>query len=239
MTIPVDARLREALESPSGSDRLKAALDAGTYPNPGFVEALVQRCAIEPDFPVREMLTWALLRHPASLTVPRLIVEVADGVAQGRGQALHTLSKIGDPAGWAAITPELLRDPDDDVARPAWRAAVILAPDDARADVATTLATQLSRGDRAVQHSLSRAFVALGGSAAGALEDARAHTDPAVRMHAIASQRLIDEPDEGFDAALFEAERIVVLGENLPGPRRVRRNRLLRDDLGSISANSR
>ncbi len=124
--------LELALTAPDASARLQAALAAGTHPDPARVGLLVARCAVEPDFFVRDMLTWALTRHPADLTVPLLLAEVtaevsADG-AQARSQALHTLSKVGDPRGWEVVTTELLRDPDAEVARAAWRAAVVLVP---------------------------------------------------------------------------------------------------------------
>lgn len=207
-----DTQLRFALSAPSSSDRLQSALTAGTYPDPDFVDALIERCAIEPDFYVRDMLTWALVRHPAAVTVPRLVAEIAARDGQARSQALHSLSKIGDPAGWAAITPELLTSPDDEVARTAWRAAVILAPDDSRPALAATLAAQLGRGGREVQLSLSRALATLGAAADQALTDARSQPNPEVRAHALATQRQILDPDEGFDSAIYEAKRIVALG---------------------------
>lgn len=85
---------------------------------------LLSRCAVEPDFFVRDMLTWALIRFPSDITVPRLVAELQSDVAQARSQALHTLSKIKDRRTFEAITPSLLADRDDDVARSAWRAAV-------------------------------------------------------------------------------------------------------------------
>ena len=202
-------RLRDALRDPSSSVRLQAALSAGTHPDPSYINALVERCAVEPDFYVRDMLTWSLTRHPADLTVPRLVYEAGADGAQARSQALHSLSKIRDPRGWAAVTDELLRDPDDDVARTAWRAAVILVPDDRRADLAATLAAQLGRGGREVRLSLSRSLAELGDAAATALEAARTTGSPDARTHAIATERLILDPDEGFDTAMFEARRIV------------------------------
>jgi HEAT repeat protein len=216
-------RLRAALTATASSARLQAALSAGTYPDASYVDALVERCAIEPDFYVRDMLTWALTRLPAEVTVPRLIAETKSEIAQARSQALHSLSKVGDPAGWAAITDELLRDPDDSVARPAWRAAVLLVPADGRQLLAAKLATQLGRGDRDVQLSLSRALATLEDAAADALAEAAAGSGSGesggsgagalgVRIHAIATARMIDDPDEGFDSAIFEAERIVVFG---------------------------
>jgi HEAT repeat protein len=209
----MNMQLRTALNDPSSSERLQAALSAGTYPDPAYVDTLVERCAIEPDFYVRDMLTWSLTRHPASITVPRLVDEIKAHEGQARSQALHSLSKIGDPAGWAAITPELLNDVDDEVARTAWRAAVALVPDDDRAELASALATQLGRGGRDVQLSLSRALAALADVADHALTDARGHSDPDVRAHAIATERQIQDPDEGFDAAIYEARRVVALGD--------------------------
>jgi HEAT repeat protein len=204
-------RLREALSSPVSSARLQAALSAGTHPDPSYVEALVKRCAIEPDFYVRDMLTWSLTRHPASITVPRLLEESKAAGRQAKSQALHTLSKIGDPRGWAAVTRELLHDADDEVARSAWRAAVVLVPPGSEAQLAVALSTQLGRGDRDVQLSLSRALVALGDAALPVLTEAAHPSDADVRAHAIATERLSRNPDEGFDAAIFEAKRVIAL----------------------------
>lgn len=207
-----DTQLRAALAATDPSERLQAALTAGTHPDPAYIKALIEQCAIEPDFFVRDMLTWSLTRHPASITVPRLLEETRAELSQARSQALHSLSKIGDPRGWSAVTPEVLRDPDDEVARTAWRAAVALVPDEQRVALAAQLATQLGRGGRDVQLSLSRALADLGDAATPALTDARAHANPDVRAHAIATERLADDPDEGFDSAIFEAKRIVALG---------------------------
>ncbi len=206
-------RLTDALGATDASARLQAALAAGTRPRPEYVPVLIARCGVEADFSVREMLTWALVRHPASLTVPLLVSETAVAGARARAQALHTLSKIADPAGWAAITPEVLGDPDDEVARTAWRAAAILVPDGGATELAEQLATQLGRGQRDTRMSLTRSLAVLG-EAAGAAVATRAGTgiEAGVRMHAIATQRILADPDEGFDAAMFEAERIIAFG---------------------------
>jgi len=209
------SRLRAALQVSSSSERLQAALTAGTYPRDEYVEVIVERCAIERDFLVRDMMTWALTRHPASVTVPRLLAETTSPVAQARSQALHSLSKIGDPRGWTAIGPKLLADTNDEVARSAWRAAVILVPEGGEGDLATQLATQLGRGARDLQSSLTRAISSLGSQADAALESVSAHRDPVVRLHAAATRYTIDNPEEGFESALFEAERML-LTEELP-----------------------
>jgi HEAT repeat protein len=199
------------LAAPRSSDRLQAALAAGTRPDPQYVDALVERCAVEPDFFVRDMLTWALVRHPVELTVPRLVRELDRDIAQARSQALHTLSKIADRAAWPAVTPELMQDPDDEVARSAWRAAVVLVPEGGEAGLARELSSQLGRGGRDLRLSLSRALAALGDAARSPVAEAAARGGADVRAHALVTQRLLDDPDANVDAALHEARRIVAL----------------------------
>ncbi|MFF8912365.1 HEAT repeat domain-containing protein [Streptomyces sp. NPDC015032] len=205
-------RALQGLESTSSSVRMRAALAVGTAPAPGFIGKLIERCAIEPEFYVREMLTWALTRHAGSMTVPVLLGEVRSERAQARSQALHTLSKIGDRQAWPAITPALLSDADDEVARSAWRAAIVLVPEGEEHELAVVLATQLGRGERETQLSLSRALIALGEVMLPALGAATTALDPRVRAHAIATERLWRDPDAGFEFAIEEAKRIVALG---------------------------
>lgn len=203
-----------ALGSGDPSVRLRAALAIGTTPDPGSVDALVERCAVEPEFFVRDMLTWALTRHPSSTTVPRLVAELRSERAQARSQALHTLSKVGDRRAWPAITRAVLTDADDEVARSAWRAAVLLVPEGEEPALAQVLATQLGRGGRETQRSLGRALVALGEVAAPVLRAATTDPDPRVRRHAVAVERLLRDPDAGFEPDVEEAKRIVVLLAN-------------------------
>ncbi|WP_327117559.1 HEAT repeat domain-containing protein [Nocardia sp. NBC_01730] len=205
-------RLLDGLAAGNASTRLKAALAIGTHPVPGFVDVLVERCAIEPDFFVRDMLTWALTRLPSEITVPKLRAQLCSERAQARSQALHTLSKIGDQNAWPAIARSLLHDSDDEVARSAWRAAVVLVPDGEKEGLAAELATQFGRGDRDVRLSLSRALVALGDVIEPILQAAMAGHDPTMRAHASATRRLLHNPDAGFDLAVDEARRVVALG---------------------------
>ncbi|WP_207916878.1 HEAT repeat domain-containing protein [Micromonospora sp. KC723] len=205
-------RALQGLENSSPSVRLQATLAVGTTPDPRFIDKLIERCAIEPDFYVRDMLTWALTRHPSPMTVPKLVDELRSEHAQARSQALHTLSKIGDRRAWPAITRALLTDPDDEVARSAWRAAVVLVPEGEEPELAGVLATQLGRGERETQLSLSRALVALGETIEPALRAAMTDLDPRVRHHAIATGRLLRDPDAGFEYAIEEAKRVVALG---------------------------
>jgi HEAT repeat protein len=214
-TKPLDAQLIVALAAGEESTRLKAALAIGSNPEPGLLDALVARCAVEPDFYVRDMLTWALTRFPSQLTVPRLLAELRSERAQARSQALHTLSKIKDAGAWPAITQSLLRDADDEVARSAWRAAVALVPKGQEAALAEELAMQFGRGDPEVQLSLSRALVALGEEAIGpVLRKAMSSLVPTVQAHARATERLLREPEAGSEPALNAAKRRFVLGKD-------------------------
>ncbi|WP_306216041.1 HEAT repeat domain-containing protein [Actinoplanes sp. RD1] len=179
----------------TASARLQTALAAGTRADPALLDDLVARCGTEPDFFVRDMLTWALTRLPAELTVPRLRAELRSPHPQARSQALHTLSKIGDRRAWPDITPQLLRDADDEVARTAWRTAVVLVPDDERAQLAAALVTQLGRGGRDVRRSLSRALAALGDVSEPLLRRAGVGGDPGVRAHARATLVMLQDPD--------------------------------------------
>jgi HEAT repeat protein len=199
-----------ALAADDESTRLKAALAAGSNADPGLLDVLVARCAIEPDFFVRDMLTWALTRFPREATVPRLLAELRSERAQARSQALHTLSKIGDTSAWPAITRSLLRDSDDNIAQSAWRAAVVLVPEDQKTDLAEELAAQLGRGDRGTQLSLSSALISLGELLVEPLlRRALASDDPGVRAHADATERLLRDPNAGFKYAINQVKRIL------------------------------
>lgn len=192
--------VENALVGANPSVRLQAAMAMGTNPDPRYVPLLVARCAVEPDFGVREALTWALVRHSADLTVPSLVAELGSAVGQARSQALHTLSKIKDGRAWPAITGALIADPDDEVARAAWRTAVALVPPGQESALAGRLASQLGRGGRETQLSLSRAMIGLGDA-----------IGPILR-HAAATERLLDDPDAAFEPAVEAANRVVALG---------------------------
>ncbi|WP_330233051.1 HEAT repeat domain-containing protein [Nocardia sp. NBC_00508] len=208
-----DARLVDALVGADSSTRLRAALSAGMLGDPRLAEILIARCAVEPDFFVRDMLTWALCRLPAEITVPRLLEELGSDTTQARSQALHTLSKIGDRSAWPAVST-LLHDEYDEVALSAWRAAVVLVPPGKEGELAADLASAFGRGDHHVQLSLSRALAALGEPAAPVLLAAMASPDPRVRAHAEATERLRQDPDSGFTLSFEMAKRVAVTGSD-------------------------
>lgn len=206
-------RLVDALRSGDPSQRLRAVLAAGTQADPYTTNMLVAQCRVEPDFYVRDMLTWALCRRPADEVVPLLITELdsTTATAQARSQALHTLSKLGDRRAWPAVRARL-HDVDDDVARSAWRAAVVVVPPDETVSLAAELVGELGRGDGATKRSLSRAFVALAEPGHTALGDTHTHPNPEARAHAAATATLFAAPDADFAFSLDVAARVAATG---------------------------
>ena len=211
-TTPQDSRVANALSAESSSIRLQAALAIGSGADADYTELLVERCAIEPDFFVRDMLSWALTRLPPEIVLPRLQRELDSGSNQARSQALHTLSKIGDKSAWPWITREMLSDPDDGIARTTWRTAVVLVPEDEKASLAKELTRQLGRGDRSVQLSLSRALIDPGEFADPVLERATQSLDPKVAAHARATELLRQDPEKDFEEAISEARLMLTPG---------------------------
>jgi HEAT repeat protein len=192
------SRLTDALAHPDSSARLQAAMTAGTHPDDEFLGPLVARCAVEPDFSVREMLTWALTRLPHDQVFGRVIAELDSPIGQARSQALHTLSKLRDVRAWTAITKEHLHDLDDEVARTAWRTAVGLAPHTEHTALANELKLELGRGDLEIQRSLARALGELGESGEKVAQASLLDGNSAVRMHTAAVIRLTHDPEATF-----------------------------------------
>ena len=178
------ATLKAHLQSPDQSVRLKAALAAGTFPKPEYIEVLVEQCASEPDFFVRDTLTWALMRNEATKVVERLKPELISENPQAKSQALHTLTKIGEKQYYSLITHEHLFDSNDKVAVTAWRAASVLVPEDEKTTLISILITQLGRGDSDVQFDLTRFLCALGDFIVEPLTEAVKFPKEEVALHA-------------------------------------------------------
>jgi len=178
------ATLEEVLKSPDQSVRLKAALEAGTYPNPDHIRILVQQCASETDFFVRDTLSWALMRHDQESVVDALKIELKSENPQARSQALHTLSKIGDKENYKLITLDLLLDSNDFVASTAWRSASVLVPDADKPALVDVLISQLGRGDSDTQFGLTRFLCAIGQPIVAPLMQAAQSADETIRTQA-------------------------------------------------------
>ncbi|UNK69782.1 HEAT repeat domain-containing protein [Microbacterium sp. H1-D42] len=204
-------RLSNSLRAGDASARLQAALTAGIHADDAYLPILIDRCAVEPDFYVRDMLTWAITRHDRTQAVDLLLPELGSASPQARSQALHSLSKLRDPRAWPAITTALLRDADEEVAKTAWRTAAGLAPENERAALARELGRNFGRGDGELRRSLSRAIAMLGPVAEDVVEEASESRDPDVRAHALATAHVMAHPDDSFEAAVVESRRVVAL----------------------------
>jgi len=178
------ATLQTLLASSDQSVRLKAALAAGTYPDPEYIEILIAQCALESDFFVRDTLSWALMRHDVTKVVKRLETELQSSNPQAKSQAIHTLSKIGEKANYPLITDEMLFDPDDFMASTAWRVASVLVPDDQKMILVKKLITQLGRGDSDTQFGLTRFLCALGECIVDPLMEASKSADETISNQA-------------------------------------------------------
>jgi hypothetical protein len=178
------ATLKAHLESLDQSVRLKAALAAGTFPKPEYIDVLVEQCARESDFFVRDTLTWALMRNEFPKVIERLKPELISENPQARSQALHTLTKIGEKQFYSLITHDHLFDSNDKVATTAWRAASVLVPEDEKSTLTSILLTQLGRGDSDVQFDLTRFLCALGDCIVEPLTAAASSPKEEIRLQA-------------------------------------------------------
>lgn len=209
------ANIAQALDVQDQNVRVKAAMAAGTHPHPSLIETLVRRCGVEPDFFVRETLSWALTRHNADEVLPRVQRELTSKNIQARTQAIHTLSKIGDQRAWPWITSDFLHDDDIDLARTAWRAAAALVPEGQEAALASELVKELGRGDEGVRMALSIAMLELGEPSIPIVQQAIKSPDEAVSEHARVTELMRTRPELAFGSAVEEAKRIVALGGQL------------------------
>lgn len=172
----VDDALR-ALRNPDRDVRQRAAVDLGTVAAPAAATELVARLWTEPDFFVRDTLTWAVTRVADAATP--LLQDALTGAAATRTQALHVLSKIKDPATAAAVVP-LAADDDPAVAAKArWVLARIGDP-----RTVPALAAHLGTGDATVRNALTRDLASFGRAAVPCLVAALAGDDVPVRRHA-------------------------------------------------------
>lgn len=86
--------LTEELHHPDKNIRSQAALNIGKRDDVSEVDALIQALITEPDFYVREDITWALVRFK-HLSLQPLIDLLDDENPSTRHHVTHVLSKIG------------------------------------------------------------------------------------------------------------------------------------------------
>ncbi|WP_238705450.1 HEAT repeat domain-containing protein [Serinicoccus profundi] len=140
----------------------------------------------EPDFFVRETLTWAVVRHPAAL--PHLVAALGSA-PDARVQVLHALSKIQAPEAVGHILP-FADDEDPAVARKAWWALGRTGTPEA----APALLPHLGTGEEEHRRELARAFEQLGEPGVAGLSEALTSDDAEVRGHAAQALVLVGDP---------------------------------------------
>ncbi|MGD8199309.1 HEAT repeat domain-containing protein [Ornithinimicrobium sp. W1679] len=183
--------LREALRAALHEDpsvRQEAAIRLGTLAGPATAGELVALLVSEPDFFVRESLTWAVVRQ-SEAALPHLL-RALEGGAPSRVQVLHALSKIQDPSAVERILP-LADDPDPAVAAKAWWALGRTGTPEA----VPALTAHLGDPDEARRHELTRALEQLGAPAVPELAARLRAGDPVQRRHAAEVLMVVGDPD--------------------------------------------
>lgn len=181
--------------------RLRAALDLGELAAESAAAHIVARFGWEPEFQVREALTWAALRMPRA-SIPHVIASLHSPRWLARLQAVHTLSKLGRPQDAALLVP-LVGDPVDSVAARAYGAAAHTG----NPEVIPALVGALSRGRAEHRASLTLALAAFGSGAVPALVEALGAGAGPVRRHAADVLGYLGSP--AADAAVAALERAV------------------------------
>jgi len=108
------------LHHPDKNQRIDAAMALGTQADLSALPALLERFAEEPDFFVRENLTWAVVRIGA-VAVPPLLELLRHPNPSARQQAALTLGKLKDARAVEALI-NALQDPQLEVAQRAVHA---------------------------------------------------------------------------------------------------------------------
>lgn len=153
------AELITRLNHQNPSQRRMAALRLGALPDAVIAPILVDKITTEPDFGVREDLTWAIVMH-IDQARPAVEAMLASELPASRAIAAHVLSKVGDPRDFVRVAA-LVADPNPDVAVKAYRAAA----NTGGVQALPSLLARLGDGDQAQRDMLTIVLVALGGPA--------------------------------------------------------------------------
>lgn len=168
----------DGLANPDKDVRQAAAIALGELADDCTAETLARRLWDEPDFYVRETLTWALTQV-APPARPAVVDALSDPRPEARTQALHVLSKFADPEVVPDILP-LLRDESESVAEKArWALSRIGDP-----RAVPELARLLGHGDLETRNGLTTTLAAFAAHAVPSTTEALSSTDAAVRQHA-------------------------------------------------------
>ncbi len=156
--------------------RLHAVMALGQTANVAALPALLARLGAEPDFFVRDNVSWALLRMGDAAVLP-LIAMLDDTDHVVRYHAAHSLSKLADARAVEALIATL-DDTDVHVVQKAIYALGSIR--DARA--LSALTSRIGIGSRELQNALHDALVTFGATAVPHLLVMSEHADVAVRV---------------------------------------------------------
>lgn len=170
--------------------RQSAALALGKRARATDADALLAQLWVEPDFFVRDTLTWAVLRlSDASLPGVLSALDGNDDPAV-RTQALHVLSKIADPTTTDRILPYLDDENDSVAAKARWALGRI---GDHR--VVPKLTERLGAEQIEVRNALTEVLTSFGSGAVSSLIEKLRDRNPNVRQHASEVLCFIGDPD--------------------------------------------
>jgi HEAT repeat protein len=169
--------------------RLRSAMELGRLQAVEAAPALVERLGLEREFPIRETLTWAVLRI-ADDAMPYLREALSSTRWLARMQAVHVLGTTGRYEDADRLAPLVGDDVDAVAARAYWAAGQTHNP-----SVVSALVGQLSRGDSEHRNSLAVALAGLGEAVVPAFVDAlRSGPSADVRLHAADTLSLMGSP---------------------------------------------
>lgn len=177
----------QAAGHPDPKVRQEAAMRLGTLADASVGAQLVDLLVNEPDFYVRETLTWVVVAQQEA-TTPHLVAAL-EGEDVSRVQVLHALSKIRDPQLVDRIVP-LAYDQDPAVAAKAWWAL-------GRTGVpgsAPALLAHLGATDEERRRGLTSALEQFGEPGVPLLVERLGADDPQVRRHALEVLARIGDP---------------------------------------------
>lgn len=182
--------LCEKLTDPDKNVRYEAAMAVGTRCETECADPLVNALWTEPDFFVRETMTWAVLRLEEDTRLAVLAAVATDQSPDVRTRALHVLSKFANPETVDAVLAHI-NDPDAVVARKArWALSRIREP-----RAVPHLVALLGEHEAEERNALTDDVAAFGSAAIEFLVEALASDVAAVRLHAADVLCYIGHPD--------------------------------------------
>ncbi len=167
------------LADPDKNARLRAVMALGQLADASALPVLLQRLRDEPDFFVRDNLSWAISACGAMAVEP-LVALLGDDNPAVRYQAAHALSKLRDARAVDALVA-CLDDRDADVAQKAVFALGRIG--DARALPA--LAAAIGTGSRELRTRREEALEAFGAVAVPFVSARLTHAETSVRVEVI------------------------------------------------------